>query len=165
MAAGADGRPEPEPRSGTRETREEALMDVTDAIVIEWLGAAFRWLHVVAAIAWIGTSFYFIQLDLSLRDLGDGGPARRPSGEAWQVHGGGFYRIAKYLVAPEKMPRHLAWFKWEAYATWLSGIVLMAIVYYANAELYLIDHTRLALDAWQGRGAQPGRASVRLAGL
>ena len=156
MAAGADGRPEPEPRSGTRETREEALMDVTDAIVIEWLGAAFRWLHVVAAIAWIGTSFYFIQLDLSLRDLGDGGPARRPSGEAWQVHGGGFYRIAKYLVAPEKMPRHLAWFKWEAYATWLSGIVLMAIVYYANAELYLIDHTRLALDAWQAVGLSLG---------
>jgi len=107
------------------------------AIIWDWLSFAVRWLHVITAIAWIGTSFYFIALDLGLRKtegLPDG-----VHGEEWQVHGGGFYRIQKYLVAPEKMPDHLTWFKWESYATWLSGFALLSIVYYAGADIFLID--------------------------
>ena len=107
------------------------------AILWDWLSFGVRWLHVITAIAWIGTSFYFIALDLGLRkgdDLPEG-----VHGEEWQVHGGGFYRIQKYLVAPNKMPGHLTWFKWESYATWLSGFALLSIVYYAGADIFLID--------------------------
>ena len=113
----------------------------------EWVEFAVRWLHVVAAIAWIGSSFYFIALDLGLRRA-----AHSPAGvmgEAWQVHGGGFYHIQKYGVAPDNMPDDLTWFKWEAYTTWLSGFLLLVIVYYAGAELFLIDHERFPLAAWQ----------------
>ena len=107
------------------------------AILMEWLSFAVRWLHVITGIAWIGSSFYFIALDLGLRKV----PAlpEGAHGEEWQVHGGGFYHIQKYLVAPEALPEHLTWFKWESYATWLSGFALLAIVYYAGADLYLID--------------------------
>ena len=111
------------------------------AIFWEWLSFAARWLHVITAIAWIGSSFYFIALDLGLRkhpDLPEGA-----HGEEWQVHGGGFYHIQKYLVAPAQMPEHLTWFKWESYMTWISGFILMGIVYYAGAELYLIDRNVL----------------------
>ncbi len=107
------------------------------AVSWEWLSFGVRWLHVITAIAWIGSSFYFIALDLGLRkhpSLPEGA-----SGEEWQVHGGGFYHMRKYLVAPAEMPEHLTWFKWESYMTWISGFLLMAIVYYAGAELYLID--------------------------
>jgi uncharacterized membrane protein len=110
-------------------------------IVWEWLSFAARWLHVVTAIAWIGSSFYFVALDLGLRQR-PGLPAGA-HGEEWQVHGGGFYHIQKYLVAPEHMPEHLTWFKWESYATWLSGFALMAIVYYGSADLFLIDRNVL----------------------
>lgn len=104
-------------------------------VLWEWLAFAVRWLHVITAIAWIGSSFYFIALDLGLnRDID--GPA---DGEEWQVHGGGFYHIQKYLVAPAAMPQHLTWFKWESYATWLSGFAMLAVVYYAGADLFLID--------------------------
>jgi uncharacterized membrane protein len=102
-----------------------------------WSEMLVRWVHVIAGIAWIGSSFYFIALDLSLR------PGKQlPSeahGQAWQVHGGGFYNMVKYLVAPKQMPDELTWFKWEAYGTWISGIALMALVYYASAGLYMID--------------------------
>lgn len=105
------------------------------AVFMEWIEFAVRWLHVITAIAWIGSSFYFIALDLGLnRDIA--GPA---DGEEWQVHGGGFYHIRKYLVAPEAMPEHLTWFKWESYATWLSGFALLCLVYYLGADLYLVD--------------------------
>ncbi|NNK68808.1 MAG: urate hydroxylase PuuD [Rhodobacteraceae bacterium] len=115
------------------------------AIIWDWIGFAVRWLHVITAIAWIGSSFYFIALDLGLnRDIA--GPA---DGEEWQVHGGGFYHIQKYLVAPAAMPEHLTWFKWESYATWLSGAALLAIVYWAGAELYLIDAEKADLLVWQ----------------
>ncbi|MDR9485236.1 MAG: urate hydroxylase PuuD [Sediminimonas sp.] len=102
-----------------------------------WLEFAIRWLHVITAIAWIGSSFYFIALDLGLhrdRTLPSGA-----DGEEWQVHGGGFYHIQKYMVAPDNMPGDLTWFKWESYATWLSGVALLAVVYYWGAEFYLID--------------------------
>ncbi len=118
------------------------------AVMWDWVGFAVRWLHVITAIAWIGSSFYFIALDLGLR--------RAPHlpagahGEEWQVHGGGFYHIQKYLVAPEHMPDHLTWFKWESYATWLSGAALLMIVYWAGAELFLIDPEKTDLATWQG---------------
>ena len=112
-----------------------------------WLEFAVRWLHVITAIAWIGSSFYFVALDLGLhrdRNLASGA-----DGEEWQVHGGGFYHIQKYLVAPENMPDGLVWFKWESYATWLSGFALMVLVYYLGAEFYLIDPAVADLATWQ----------------
>jgi uncharacterized membrane protein len=102
-----------------------------------------RWLHVIAGIAWIGSSFYFVHLDLSLRKH-DGLPTG-VGGDTWQVHGGGFYHMQKYLVAPAQMPEDLTWFKWEAYATWISGFLLLAAVYYTSADLYLIDQGVLDL--------------------
>jgi uncharacterized membrane protein len=116
-----------------------------ETVLTEWASLLIRWLHVVAGIAWIGSSFYFIHLDLSLKrraGLPDG-----VQGDAWQVHGGGFYHMVKYLVAPARMPDELTWFKWEAYATWLSGFALLVIVYYLGAELYLIDQSVLDLTA------------------
>ena len=115
------------------------------AIAWDWLSFAARWLHVITAIAWIGSSFYFIALDLGLRQRP--GLPEGAHGEEWQVHGGGFYHIQKYLVAPAEMPEHLTWFKWESYMTWISGFVLMCIVYYAGADLYLIDPAVLDIPA------------------
>jgi uncharacterized membrane protein len=114
------------------------------AIVWDWLAFAVRWLHVITAIAWIGSSFYFVALDLGLRKTPDLPPGAY--GEEWQVHGGGFYHIQKYLVAPERMPDHLIWFKWESYVTWLSGFAMLCIVYYAGADLFLIDRTVLDMS-------------------
>jgi uncharacterized membrane protein len=116
------------------------------AIFWEWLSFAARWTHVIVAIAWIGSSFYFIALDLGLRKT----PSLPPlaHGEEWQVHGGGFYHIQKYLVAPEFLPEHLTWFKWESYATWLSGFTLLVIVYYVGADLFLIDRNVLDVPNW-----------------
>ena len=116
-------------------------------VLWEWVEIAFRWLHVITAIAWIGSSFYFIALDLGLhrdRNLASGA-----DGEEWQVHGGGFYHIQKYLVAPGSMPDHLVWFKWESYATWLTGFAMLALVYYLGAEMFLIDPQVMELQVWQ----------------
>ena len=115
------------------------------AFFMEWASFAVRWLHVITAMAWIGSSFYFIALDLGLRKH-DALPAGA-HGEEWQVHGGGFYHIQKYLVAPAQMPEHLTWFKWESYATWLSGFTLLCLVYYGGAELFLIDRNVLDVSA------------------
>jgi uncharacterized membrane protein len=113
-----------------------------DPYVTEWLDLLGRWLHVVAAVVWIGTSVYFVALDNHLR------PPRDPrlenegvGGEAWEIHGGGFYRVEKYLVAPRTLPDHLQWFKWEAYTTWLTGFFLFVVLYYARAGTYLVDPT------------------------
>lgn len=106
-------------------------------VLWDWVELAVRWLHVITGIAWIGSSFYFIALDLGLhrdRNLASGA-----DGEEWQVHGGGFYHIQKYLVAPAAMPDHLVWFKWESYATWLTGFTMLVLVYYLGSDLYLID--------------------------
>jgi uncharacterized membrane protein len=116
-----------------------------DIVVTESISAILRWLHVIAAVGWVGSSFYFIHLDLSLKPragLPDG-----VKGEAWQVHGGGFYHMLKYLVAPARMPDHLTWFKWEAYTTWLSGFALLVVVYYWSADLYLVDKSVLDVSA------------------
>ena len=110
---------------------------IGSALVSEWVSFALRWLHVITGIAWIGSSFYFIALDLGLRKAPD--MAEGVSGEEWQVHGGGFYHIRKFMVAPAAMPEHLTWFKWESYATWLSGFALLCVVYYHGADLYLVD--------------------------
>ncbi len=118
------------------------------AIIWDWLGFAVRWLHVITAMAWIGSSFYFVALDLGLRKAPHLPPGAH--GEEWQVHGGGFYHIQKYLVAPDNMPEHLIWFKWESYTTWLSGAALLMIVYWAGAELYMIDPAKADLAIWQG---------------
>jgi len=118
------------------------------AIFWDWIGFSVRWLHLTTAIAWIGSSFYFIALDLGLRKA-PGLPVGA-HGEEWQVHGGGFYHIRKFLVAPEVMPEHLTWFKWESYVTWLSGAAMLMIVYWAGAELYLIDAAKADLAVWQG---------------
>jgi uncharacterized membrane protein len=120
----------------------------------EWVEIAVRWLHVITAIAWIGSSFYFIALDLGLhrdRNLTSGA-----DGEEWQVHGGGFYHIQKYLVAPASMPDHLVWFKWESYATWLSGFSMLVLVYYLGSNLFLIDPEVMDLTPWQAIGISMG---------
>ena len=115
-----------------------------------WANLLFRWLHVVAATAWIGASFYFIALDNHLRSPKDPEDAKRGvGGEAWEVHGGGFYRVEKFRVAPERLPEPLHWFKWEAYTTWLSGFGLFIALYYSHASSYLIDTSVADLTAWE----------------
>ena len=123
-------------------------MEYDLAVLWEWIEFAVRWLHVITAIAWIGSSFYFIALDLGLRQVPH--LPKGAFGEEWQVHGGGFYHINKYLVAPSEMPDHLTWFKWESYSTWLSGAALLMIVYWVGGEIYLIDPTKVDLELWQG---------------
>jgi len=117
-----------------------------DPIVAHWVDLVVRWIHVITGIAWIGASFYFIHLDASLRRT-DRLPAG-VGGEAWQVHGGGFYRMQKYLVAPAELPKELTWFKYEAYSTWLSGFALLVLIYYLSADLYLIDPAVMDLPVW-----------------
>lgn len=117
------------------------------AYLLDWVALFFRWFHVIAGIAWIGASFYFVWLDLSLRKPPQWKADKGISGDLWAVHGGGFYEIAKYKLEPEEMPKTLHWFKWEAYTTWLTGAAMMAIVYYANATAYLIDPSKVAFGS------------------
>lgn len=130
---------------------------MTWILVEHWAEFAVRWLHVITAIAWIGSSFYFIALDLGLRR---GGLPEGVTGEEWQVHGGGFYHIQKYGVAPAGMPEDLVWFKWESYATWLSGAALLALVYWLGADLYLIDPQVLDLPVWAAVAISAGSLAV-----
>jgi uncharacterized membrane protein len=125
-----------------------------EVVLTEWLSFIIRWLHVVAGIAWIGSSFYFIHLDLSLKPRS--GLPEGVKGDAWQVHGGGFYHMVKYLVAPARMPDNLTWFKWEAYTTWLSGFALLIVVYYLGAEFFLIDRSVLKLSPNAAIGISAG---------
>lgn len=115
-----------------------------------WANLAIRWLHLTAGIAWIGSSFYFMWLDSHLK-----APAERRdgvAGELWSVHSGGFYHQMKFMVAPAGMPDELHWFKWEAYTTWISGFLLLALIFYVGADVNLIDAGRLALTRWQAIG-------------
>ena len=121
--------------------------DLLQPLIWSWLEFAVRWTHVITAIAWIGSSFYFIALDLGLRKAPNLPVGAH--GEEWQVHGGGFYHIRKFLVAPENMPEHLTWFKWESYSTWLSGAALLMVTYWAGANLFLIDQSKMELEVWQ----------------
>ncbi|HEY8792109.1 MAG TPA: urate hydroxylase PuuD [Gaiellaceae bacterium] len=119
-----------------------------DPYVTDWLNLLTRWLHVIAGIVWIGSSFYFIALDNHLRPPKDEREREAGiGGETWEIHGGGFYNIKKYLVAPRILPETLHWFKWEAYTTWLSGFALMIVLYYLNADTYLIDKSVADLTA------------------
>jgi uncharacterized membrane protein len=121
-----------------------------DPYLVDWLDLLIRWLHVVAAIVWIGTSFYFVALDSHLlpprerrdREQGIGG-------ESWEIHGGGFYRVSKFQVAPETLPEPLHWYKWEAYTTWMSGFALLVVLYYLDADKYLVDPSVADLEPWQ----------------
>ena len=111
-----------------------------DVYLLEWASLLLRWSHAIFAIAWIGSSFYFVFLDNSLSKPDDPALlAKGVDGELWAVHGGGFYHPQKYLVAPQKMPEHLHWFYWESYSTWLSGFALFTVVYLFNASTFLID--------------------------
>jgi uncharacterized membrane protein len=112
----------------------------------EWLNLAFRWLHLITGIAWIGSSFYFVWLDNHLTRPATGDA----SGEVWSVHGGGFYHKQKYQVAPSQMPERLHWFKWEAYWTWISGFSLLVLVYYVGAQSFLIDPAKADLSPAAG---------------
>jgi uncharacterized membrane protein len=130
---------------------------VLDPYLTDWLNLLLRWLHVIASIAWIGASFYFVLLDSALQ------PPRRledsdagVGGELWEVHGGGFYHVQKYRVAPRRLPEQLAWFKWEAYTTWLSGFALMVVLYYFEARTYLIDSSVADLSTWEAVGISLG---------
>ena len=114
--------------------------------ILDWLDLLVRWTHVIAGSAWIGSSFYFIALDAGLQP--NARLDRRVSGEAWQVHGGGFYQIQKFTVAPEFMPEHLTWFKWEAYSTWIFGFALLVLFYYLKPDLYLIDPAVANIQVW-----------------
>jgi len=111
-----------------------------EAYILDWANLLLRWLHVITAIAWIGSSFYFVWLDNSLLKPQDPELLEKGvSGELWAVHGGGFYNPQKYLVAPKQLPEHLHWFYWESYSTWMSGFALLVVLYLFNARTYLID--------------------------
>ncbi|MEO8344924.1 MAG: urate hydroxylase PuuD [Betaproteobacteria bacterium] len=121
-----------------------------EAYASEWLQLLLRWVHLITGIAWIGASFYFVFLDNSLlppakkSDADDG-----VGGELWAIHGGGFYHVQKFRVAPETLPQPLHWFKWEAYWTWITGFALFAVMYYAHADVYMIDRSVADLAPWQ----------------
>jgi uncharacterized membrane protein len=118
-----------------------------DPYLTDWLNLLIRGLHVVAAIAWIGGSFYFIALDNQLEPPErEEDAARGVGGESWEIHGGGFYRIEKFAVAPERLPKTLHWTKWQAYTTWLSGFSLFVVLYYLNADQYLVDRSVTSLS-------------------
>jgi len=120
------------------------------AFAADWANLLIRWGHMIAGIGWIGTSFYFIALDLSLKkreQMKEG-----VMGTAWEVHGGGFYHVEKFTVAPKELPGDLVWFKWEAYLTWLTGFLLLIVQFYLDAGAWMIDPDVMALEPWQAVG-------------
>ena len=123
-------------------------------MLLDWISLFLRWFHVVAGVAWIGASFYFIWLDNNLRTPPEWKKQKGIKGDLWAVHGGGFYEVAKYEYGPEVIPEKLHWFKWEAYTTWISGFLLLGLVYYHGAAIYLIDISVMDLTPTQaiGRG-------------
>ena len=134
-----------------------------EAYLLDWLTLLARWAHIVVGIAWIGASFYFIWLDNHLE--AQRGPAADPliAGELYAIHGGGFYRAQKYRLAPDALPPTLHWFKWEAYWTWLTGFVLLVLVYYLNAGLYLVDPQVMPLSPGRAIGIGLGSLVIGLA--
>jgi len=121
-----------------------------DPYLVDWLDLVFRWFHVTAAIVWIGTSFYFVALDNHLTEPREERDRERGvGGEAWEIHGGGLYRVEKFRVAPQQLPEPLHWFKWEAYWTWISGFTLFTVLYYLQPHTYLIDSSVANLTAWE----------------
>ncbi|MBL4941935.1 MAG: urate hydroxylase PuuD [Colwellia sp.] len=120
-----------------------------ESYIIDWFSLIFRWLHVITGIAWIGASFYFVWLDNSLENPPQWKKDKGIKGDLWSIHGGGIYEVAKYKLAPEQMPATLHWFKWEAYTTWLTGMILLSIIYYLGADAYLIDKQVADLTQFQ----------------
>ena len=118
-------------------------------MLLDWISLFLRWFHVVAGVAWIGASFYFIWLDNNLRAPPDWKKQKGIKGDLWAVHGGGFYEVSKYEYGPEVIPEKLHWFKWEAYTTWISGFLLLGLVYYHGAAIYLIDSSVMELTPAQ----------------
>lgn len=110
-----------------------------DPYITEWLNLVIRFAHLITGIAWIGASFYFVWLDNHLEKPPQWKTDKGIGGDLWAIHGGGFYEVAKYKLAPEKMPTTLHWFKWEAYTTWITGFLLLSLMFYVGAESYLID--------------------------
>jgi uncharacterized membrane protein len=127
-----------------------------ESYFLDWLQLIFRWLHVITGVAWIGASFYFVWLDNNLEAPPRWKADKGIKGDLWAIHGGGIYEVAKYQMAPEKMPETLHWFKWEAYTTWLTGMVLLILVFYIGADAYLIDKRVADLSQWQAVGAGIG---------
>ncbi len=118
-----------------------------EGYIVEWLSLLGRWVHLITGIAWIGASFYFVWLDNSLEAPKQAADVERGvGGEIWSVHGGGFYHAQKYKVAPPELPETLHWFKWEAYTTWITGMFLIALLYWYQAEIYLIDPSVMAMS-------------------
>lgn len=128
---------------------------MTDHLIV-WVEALVRWFHVIVGAAWIGTSFYFNWLNNNLRPPEDDDLPPEVKSDLWAVHGGGFYRVIKYKVAPAKMPSHLHWFKWEAYFTWISGFTLLALVYFLGADVFLVDASKMELSAVAASGIGVG---------
>jgi uncharacterized membrane protein len=120
--------------------------------LIEWLNLILRFVHVITGVAWIGASFYFVWLDNHLQTPPKWKQDKGIKGDLWSIHGGGFYEVAKYQNGPEKIPEILHWFKWEAYSTWLSGFLLLCVMYYLGAESYLIDRSVADLSQAQAIG-------------
>jgi len=121
-----------------------------EAYAGEWLQLLLRWVHLITGVAWIGSSFYFVWLDNSLETPKEEGDREKGiGGELWAVHGGGFYQVHKYRVAPAVLPQTLHWFKWEAYWTWMSGFALLVAMYYLHADQYLVDRSVADIAAWQ----------------
>ncbi|HQS20001.1 MULTISPECIES: urate hydroxylase PuuD [unclassified Acidovorax] len=115
-----------------------------ESYLLDWANLLLRWVHVITAIAWIGSSFYFVFLDSSLTPPEDEDLKQQGvSGELWAVHGGGFYHPVKFAVSPPRLPKHLHWFFWESYSTWLSGFALFTVSYLYSASTYLIDKSRM----------------------
>lgn len=120
-----------------------------ETYIFDWFNLLLRFLHVITGIAWIGASFYFIWLDNSLQTPPQWKQKKGIYGDLWAIHGGGFYEVAKYRNAPEQLPTTLHWFKWEAYATWITGFTLLSLIYYVGADTYLIDSSKANLSQWQ----------------
>ncbi len=129
--------------------------------VFEWLELSLRWGHLTVGIAWIGASFYFNWLENRLERRNH--ENRELEGDLWAIHGGGFYHVQKYEVAPAKLPPELHWFKWEAYFTWFTGLALLVVTFYLNANVFLLDQSVAELSAWQGTGI--GVASLAVSWL
>ncbi len=131
---------------------------MTSAFLADWLNLLIRWAHMIAGIGWIGTSFYFIALDQSLkrRDKMKEGVM----GTAWEVHGGGFYHVEKFTVAPKELPGDLIWFKWEAYLTWMTGFLLLVVQFYLDADAWMIDPAVMELESWQAIGISVASLAV-----
>ena len=124
-----------------------------EGYIFDWLNMFLRWFHVLAGIAWIGASFYFVWLDLSLEKPSAENEAKGIKGQLSAIHGGGFYEVVKYKLGPQAMPANLHWFKWEAYTTWLTGFSLLTVMYYWGANQYLIDPAKVDFSQWQAIGS------------